>query len=78
MFHAYFFRIGEGLNRLIELVEQDDEKGKKAAVKDVNEAYAVCFDVIKRIQSDDAPLREIELYKSFAHYHAIFLKRIVD
>ena len=26
----------------------------------------------------EAPLKEIELYKNFAHYHVAFLKELVD
>jgi hypothetical protein len=54
-----------------------DEKGNKAVVKDINDSFAICFETLKRMDEPSAGIKEIDLFKTFAHYHNSYLQLLV-
>lgn len=56
----------------------ENEKGRKIAVKDINECFVVCFDIIRKIPRAEAIRKEVQLHRRFADYHADYLFKLIE
>ena len=76
-FEAYFFRIIESMSRLMVFIDKDEAKGKKVAANEINDCFTICFETLKKLNTKYATLKEIDLLKTFAHYHVNYLQQLV-